>query len=205
MKQNTRTRLIERAVRGSARKDAIEYYAYVVTPCRDRLWLKGELSPRAALDAWRRKHPEADAAAGAGQEIRLVSGMTVVDGRSRPRRLWSVVPADSGVGALCTGREVVEGEARWDPGKDVPFYPESRKHVLKIFRARFSRVVSLLEKRGLELCAREIAAVLDSGEELSRLGWKEDWILKAMRRWADGAARWEARRQATAGGPQPSK
>ena len=145
---------------------------------------------------------EADAAAGAGQEIRLVSGMTVVDGRSRPRRLWSVVPADSGVGALCTGREVVEGEARWDPGKDVPFYPESRKHVLKIFRARFSRVVSLLEKRGLELCAREIAVILCDAGELERLDWRQDWILKIMRRWAEGAARWEARGRTAAGDPK---
>lgn len=196
-------RLIERAVHGSAKRIPVAYCTYVPPPggqSRDGLWLWGERSAGAALEAWRAKHPDSDA--GAPQCIRLVSGMTVGGGRSRSVRLWSVAPAESGVGALCTEPEALEGEAWWNPAMDVPFCPEPRRNPLKILRERFECIVRVLEDRDAELCAREIAAVLGSGEELSRLGWKEDWLFKAMRRWADGAARWEARRRTAAGGPK---
>jgi len=198
MKHDAQTRLIERAVHGVARKVAIEYYAFVPQQNKNGLWLRGERSVGAALEAWKKR--QSRKGDGASQGFRLVSGMTVVDGRSRSVRLWSVAPAESCAGVPCTENEALGADVRWNPAMDEPFYPESRKHVLKIFRARFSRVVSLLEKRGLELCAREIAVILCDAGELDRLDWRQDWILKIMRRWAEGAARWEARRRAAAGG-----
>ena len=192
MTKNAQTRLIERAVHGSAKRIVIEYYAHVPQQNMDGLWLRGERSVRTALEVW--KKPQADQETAEDQLVRLVSGMTVVDGRSRSIRLWAIAPADSGAGVPCTEDEALEADDWWNSDMDEPFYPEPRKRLLDMLRKRFRRIVWDLKERGVELCAREIAAVLNDDQELERLDWNNDWILKAMRSWADGAARWEERR-----------
>ena len=192
MTKNAQTRLIERAVHGSAKRIVIEYYAHVPQQNKDGLWLRGERSVRVVLEVW--KKSQADQETAEDQVIRLVSGMTVVDGRSCSVRLWAIAPADSGVGVACTEDVALEAEAWWNPAMDEPFYPEPRKRLLDMLRNRFRRIVWDLKNRGVEPCVREIAAVLNDDQELERLNWNKDWVLKAMRSWADGAARWEERR-----------
>ena len=201
MKHDAQTRLIERAVHGVARKVAIEYYAFVPQQNKNGLWLRGERSVTTALEVW--KMHQADKGVEVGMEVRLVSGMTIVDVRSRSVRLWAIAPADSGAGVACTENEALGVDAWWNPAMDEPFYPEPRQHLIDMLRERFVRIVQSLKKRGVELCAREIAAILNDEQELERLAWNEDWMLKAMRSWADGAARWEERRRASSGKGMP--
>lgn len=197
MTKNAQTRLIERAVRGTARRIALEHFAFIRQPNGEVLWLKGERTVGEALDAWRKRQGAASAQA---SHFRLVSGMTECGGRSRPVRLWSVAPATAEAGVLCTGDEALRAQEWWNPAMDEPFRPDRRTFMLNLFRERYARIAGILKDHGAELCAREIAAVLNEEEAIRRLDWKEDWTLKAMRRWAQGAARWEAKRSPD--GPQ---